>query len=130
MTERNMFKGKVPDRTVDNKEFSDFFFERAQRVEEEMPDMYLRVSNASREILRVDHYPGAEDFKVYIAPVKVKRGESIDHPILLTYCMWSRNKQMLYWPMDMIPLTNEERCSIWNDFVKDDEVYYSTREDY
>jgi hypothetical protein len=32
---------------------------------------------------------------------------------------------MLYWPVDMIPLTNEERSQVWEDFVKDDEVYYN-----
>jgi hypothetical protein len=32
---------------------------------------------------------------------------------------------MLYWPMEMIPLTNEERGQVWEDFVKDDELYYN-----
>ncbi|MDY0097084.1 MAG: hypothetical protein RBS01_01920 [Candidatus Dojkabacteria bacterium] len=59
----------------------ELFYERASRIEEEMPDMYMRVSNASREALRMDHYPGGEDFKAYICPVKVVRGNKEDHPI-------------------------------------------------
>jgi hypothetical protein len=27
--------------------------------------------------------------------------------------------------MDMIPLTDKERSQVWEDFVKDDEVYYN-----
>lgn len=128
MERENSFKGEIPYIPLENEKFSEFFFERAQRIEEEMKDMYFRVSNKSRAILRMDIYPKDEKFKAYVCPVKVMRGKEMQHPMLLTYCMWRTHKQMLYWPMDMIPLTNEERCSIWNDFVKDDEGYYAARE--
>lgn len=124
METENSFRGKIPHIPLESEIFKNFFFQRAERVENEMSDMYYRVSNASRESLRVDHYPGGEDFKVFICPVKVIREKEMDHPLLLTYCVWSKGKTMLYWPMDMIPLTNEERHSIWYDFVKDDEFYY------
>ena len=92
-----------------------------------MPDMHRRVVQASREILRVDHYDYMKEanFRVYVCPVRVKQEEEFDHPILLTCCQWAEFTQMLYWPMDMIPLTNEERGQVWEDFVKDDELYYN-----
>jgi hypothetical protein len=65
------------------------------------------------------------NFRVYVCPVRVKEGDEYDHPILLTCCQWAESTQMLYWPMEMIPLTNEERGQVWEDFVKDDELYYN-----
>lgn len=117
----------IPSNPERDGEFMSFFYERAERVEEEIPDLYVRVSNLSRESLRMDHYPGGEDFKAYICPVKVMRFSNWDHPILLTYCTSSRFNMMLYWPMDMIPLTNEERYLVWENFVKDDTVYLNLR---
>ncbi|OGC46689.1 hypothetical protein A3J98_00020 [candidate division WS6 bacterium RIFOXYC1_FULL_33_10] len=118
--------GAISSSPQEDEHFMNFLYERASRVEEEMPDMNMKVSNASREILRMDHYPGGEDFKAYICPVKVMRGKNRDHPILLTYCTSTRLNMMLYWPMDMVRLTNDERCTIWNNFVKDDEFFYQT----
>lgn len=104
----------------------EFLYARDQRVQVLMPDMHRRVVQASREILRVDHYEYMRDhnFRVYVCPVRVKEGNEYDHPILLTCCKWAESTQMLYWPMDMIPLTNEERSQVWEDFVKEDELYY------
>jgi hypothetical protein len=105
----------------------EFLYARDKRVQELMPDMHQRVVQASREILRVDHYEYMRDhnFRVYVCPVRVKEGDEYDHPILLTCCQWAESTQMLYWPMEMIPLTNEERGQVWEDFVKDDELYYN-----
>jgi hypothetical protein len=105
----------------------EFLYARDKRVQELMPDMHQRVVQASREILRVDHYEYMREgnFRVYVCPVRVKERDEYDHPILLTCCKWGEFTQMLYWPMDMIPLTNEERSQIWEDFVKDDKLYYN-----
>ncbi len=125
---KETFKGPIPNWIEKDENFMELFYERASRIEEEMPDMYMRVSKASREALRMDHYPGGEDFKAYICPVKVIRGNKEDHPILLTYCTSTRLNMMLYWPMDMgkISLSNEERCFIWEHVVKDDEFFYQS----
>ena len=126
-TKENLM-GPIPNWIEKDENFMEFFYERASRIEEEMPDMYMRVSNASKKILLMDEYPGGEDFKAYICPVKVMRGKKEDHPILLTYCTSSRINMMLYWPMDMdkVSLSNEERGLIWESFVKDDEFFYQT----
>jgi hypothetical protein len=105
----------------------EFLYERASKFEQEMPDVYMRVSNLSKETLGMDNSPGGQDFKAYICPVKVKSMGKWDHPLLLTYCTSSRLNMMLYWPMDMIPLTSEERYIVWENFVKDDTVYLSLR---
>jgi len=105
----------------------EFLYARDKRVQELMPEMHRKVVQASREVLRVDHYEYIRDhnFHVSVCPVRVKQGDEYDHPILLTACEWDGSIQMLYWPMEMIPLTNDERRQVWEDFVKDDEVYYN-----
>jgi len=125
---KELLTGPIPNWIEKDENFMEFFYERASKIEEEMPAMYMRVSNASREVLRMDHYPGGEDFKAYICPVKVIRGGKEDYPILLTYCISTRLNMMLYWPMDKeeILLSNEERSLIWEEFVKDDEFFYQT----
>lgn len=120
------FKGPIPYWVDRNPAFMKFFYARDQEVFEKMPFMHKRVTKASREILKVDGYgyEGEESFRAYICPVRVKIKNEYTHPILLTYCEWGDFTQMLYWPMEMIPLSNEEREQVWKDFVKDDEVYY------
>jgi len=105
----------------------DFLYARDKRVQELMPDMHQRVVEASREALGADHYEYMwnHNFRVHVCPVRVKEGEEFDHPIILASCSWGTSTQMLYWPMDMIPLTNEERSQVWEYFVKNDKVYYN-----
>lgn len=125
--EKEEILNPIPSNPERDEDFMEFLYERASKVEEEMPDMYMRVSNLSRETLRMDHYPGGQDFKAYICPVKVKSLGEWSNPLLLTYCTSTRLNMMLYWPMDMIPLTNEERYLVWEEFVKGDEVYLNLR---
>ncbi len=58
------------------------------------------------------------------------KGDVPDHPILLTYYSYTGFEGMLYWPLDMLPLSNEERHDIWHNFVVDDEFYYQTGQYY
>lgn len=125
--EKEEILNPIPSNPERDEDFMEFLYERASKVEEEMPDMYMRVSNLSRETLRMDHYPSGQDFKAYICPVKVKSLGEWSNPLLLTYCTSTRLNMMLYWPMDMIPLTNEERYLVWEEFVKGDEVYLNLR---
>lgn len=120
------FKGPVPYWAHRDPDFMKFFYTRDRKVRELMPDVYRKIVDASRDILKVDHYEYMKEgnFTVHTCPVRVKTNEEYDHPIFLTYCTWGKHSQMLYWPMDMISLTNQEREQVWNDFVKDDEVYY------
>lgn len=124
--ERDTFKGSVPYWAHRDTGFMRFFYQRDEEVKELMPDTHKKVVDASRGILNVDHYPYMDEgnFTVCTCPVRVKVNGEYDHPIFLAYCTWGKYSQMLYWSMDMIPLTNEEREQVWNDFVKDDEVYY------
>jgi hypothetical protein len=115
----------IPSTPEKDEDFMEFLYERATRVEQEMPDLYMKVSNLSRETLGMDDSPNGQDFKAYICPVKVKSLGEWSHPLLLTYCTSTRLKTMLYWPMDMIPLTNEERYLVWEEFVKEDSMYLS-----
>jgi hypothetical protein len=121
------FKGAIPYYPHRDPEFMEFLYARDRRIQEVMPDMHQRVVQASREVLKVDYrdYMKDHNFHVYVCPVRVKEGNEFDHPIILACCSWDTFTQMLYWPMDMIPLTNDERRQVWEDFVKDDEVYYN-----
>jgi len=127
---KEVLTGPIPNWIEKDENFMEFFYERAYRIEKEMPNMYMKVSNASRETLRMDHYAGGEDFKAYVCPVRVIRGNREDYPILLTYCTSTRVNMMLYWPMDKgeISLSNEERGLIWNNFVKEDKFFYQTEQ--
>jgi len=120
-------KGPIPYWADRDPEFMSFLYSRDERVREEMSSMHERVRVASMFAVRLGSYPGIEedDFNVYICPVKVKERGVDKLPILLTYCKWGNITQMLYWPMDMIPLSNEERSQVWENFVKDDEIYYN-----
>lgn len=113
---------EIPYRFLDDEQYSNFFFERAERIRTEMPQLHEKVSYASRCTLR--SYNGSDDFKAYVCPVKTKEGKRDGHPLLLTLCTWGETNQMLYWPEDMLPLSNEERHDIWYNFVIDDDVYY------
>lgn len=112
------------------KTFERFFFQRAERFKEELSEAYWKVYDASRETLRIDHYEGRDNFTVEVCPVKVMKGDVPDHPILLTYYSYTGFEGMLYWPLDMLPLSNEERHDIWHNFVVDDEFYYQTGQYY
>ncbi|KUK67445.1 MAG: hypothetical protein XD87_0120 [candidate division WS6 bacterium 36_33] len=105
----------------------EFLYARDKRVQELMPDMHRKVVQASRDILSVDRRPYIRDhnFHVSVCPVRVKQGDEFVHPILLTACEWDGSIQMLYWPMDMIPLITDDEGRQVEDFVKDDKVYYN-----
>lgn len=120
------FEGPVPYWADRDEEFMSFFYGRDSKVRELMPETHQKVVNASKGILRAESYSYMRDnnFSVYVCPVRVKTDQGYDHPILLTYCTWANSSQMLYWPMHMIPLSNDERRQVWEDFVKDDKVYY------
>ncbi len=117
----------IPSSPERDEEFMEFLYQRASKIEEEMPELYQRVSDASKETLGMVNSPGGQDFKAYVCPVKVKSLGDWSHPLLLTYCTSTRLNMMLYWPMDMIPLTNEERYLIWENFVKEDTCYLNLR---
>ena len=118
------YTGELPYTPLEDEDFREIFFQRAARFREELPDTYQKVYEASRETLRIDHYPSRENFTVEVCPVKVMRGDQSDHPILLTYYSYDGFQSMLYWPLDMLPLSNEERHAIWYDFVEYDDFYY------
>ena len=122
---QDTFKGAIPYWADKDPVFMEFLYTRDQEVEDRMPSMHARVTKASREILRVDGYGYDEgSFRAYICPVRVRIKDEDISPILLTYCKWDKVSQMLYWPLDMIPLTNEEKEEVCNNFINDDEVYY------
>jgi hypothetical protein len=125
-----VFKGAIPYWADRDSLFMGFLYARDQVVRESMPSMHERVTEASRQILKVDICHRVDDFKAYLCPVKVKVEDEFTHPILLTYCKWEKFSAMLYWPMEMIPLTNLERRQVWQEFVKDDEVYYERVESH
>lgn len=127
LCEESVFKGAIPYWADKDPLFMEFLHTRDQTVRGRMSSMHERVTKASREILKVDICGRVEDFRAYLCPVRVKVGNEFTEPIILTYCKWGKYSPFLYWPMDMIPLTNEERKQVWEDFVKDDEVYYQKR---
>ena len=120
------YTGSLPYKPLEDENFREFFSQRAARVKEELPELYNKVYYASRDTLRIDHYPGRKNFKIEVFPVKVMNGNKPDHPILLTYYSYDDFQSMLYWPLDMLPLSNDERYKIWHNFVVDDEFYYQT----
>lgn len=124
------YTGELPYTPLEDENFQELFFQRAARVREELPELYWKVYDASREILRIDHYPNRENFTVEVCPVKVMNGSEPDHPILLTYYSYTDFEGMLYWPLDMLPLSCEERHDIWHNFVVDDDFYYQTGQYY
>jgi hypothetical protein len=130
MTELISQPKRVPESFVNDPEFRGFFFTRAERFREEMEETYIKVREASRDSLRVAHYPGNEDFDVWVCPVKSMCGNEPNHPILLAYCWSSNRRAELYWPEDMLPLSNEERRYIWYEYVKDDDWYLQLPEGF
>jgi hypothetical protein len=130
LEKEKVFKGAVPYWADKDPLFLDFLETRDLAVREYMSSMHERVTEASRQILKVDICHQVEDFKAYVCPVKVKLEEEFTHPIILAYCKWEKFSAMLHWPMEMIPLTNLERKQVWEEFVKDDEVYYQRVESH
>lgn len=130
MTELIPQPREVPKDFLKDPEFSEFFYARAARFKEEMEETYIKIREKSRIELRADYLPGNEDFDVWVCPIKAMFGNKPNHPFLLTYCSSSRTRAQLYWPEDMLTLSNEERRDIWYEFVKDDDWYFQFPENY
>jgi hypothetical protein len=118
LCEESVFKGAIPYWADKDPLFMEFLYTRDQIVREKMPFMHQRVTKASREILKVDICEPVEDFRAYLCPVRVKVGNEFTEPIILTYCKWGQYSPFLYWPMNMIPLTNEERKQVLGGLLK------------
>lgn len=127
MEKQRELSGAIPSNFLDNEEFAEIFYDRALRIKKEMPKMYENVSTRSKELLGLEIYDGVKDVNIYVCPFIVRYGDVQDHPRLITLCQWKCNTtvrtQEFTWPMDMIPLSNEERHDIWENFVKNDMIY-------